>query len=174
MSAYKFSSCLAAQMDRFINLRRLSGTDYHSQTRLLQYFERFLVQQGFNGPHITREITDSYQQGLTTLAPRTQSNRMCVIRQFCEYLTGSDPQNYVPGPLKMIRSHQAHQPYIYNLGQIRALMAAAARLLPLGALRPHTYRTLLGLLYSTGIRIGEAMALNLERCPAEHTMALHR
>ena len=47
MSAYRFSSCLAAQMDRFINLRRLSGTDYHSQTRLLEYFDRFLVQQGF-------------------------------------------------------------------------------------------------------------------------------
>jgi site-specific recombinase XerD len=162
MSASKFSSCLAAQMKRFINLRRLSGTDYHSQTRLLGYFDRFLVQQGFNRPHITREITDSYQQGLATLAPRSQSNRMCVLRQFCEYLAGSGPQNYVPGPLQMIRSQQAHQPYIYNPRQLRALLAAAARLLPLGSLRPHTYRTLLGLLYSTGIRIGEAMALNLQ------------
>jgi site-specific recombinase XerD len=33
---------------------------------------------------------------------------------------------------------------------------------PSNSLRPHTYRTLLGLLYSTGIRIGEALALNLE------------
>jgi site-specific recombinase XerD len=148
-------------MKRFINLRRLSGTDYHSQTRLLEYFDRFLVQQGFSRPHITREITDSYQQGLTTLAPRTQSNRMCVIRQFCEYLACRNPQSYVLGPLKMIRSHRAHQPYIYNSRQLQALLAAAARLLPLGSLRPHTYRTLLGLLYSTGIRIGEAMALNL-------------
>jgi site-specific recombinase XerD len=128
----------------------------------LEYFDRFLVQQGFSRPHITCEITDRYQQGLTTLAPRTQNNRMCVVRQFCQYLASSDPQSYVPAALKMIRSHQAHQPYIYNLKQIRALMTAAARLLPLGSLRPHTYRTLLGLLYSTGIRIGEAMALNLE------------
>jgi len=162
MSASSFSSCLATQMKRFINLRRLSGTDYHSQTRLLEYFDRFLVQQGFNRPQITREITDSYQQGLTTLALRTQNNRMCVIRQFGEYLAGSDPQSFVPRPLLMIRSHRAHQPYIYNSRQLRALLAAASRLLPLGSLRPHTYRTLLGLLYSTGIRIGEAMALNLE------------
>lgn len=162
MSASRFSSCLAAQMDRFVNLRRLSGTDYHSQTRLLGYFDRFLVQQGFNRPHITREITDSYQQGLATLAPRSQSNRMCVLRQFCEYLAGSDLQNYVPGPLQMIRSHGAHQPYIYNSKQLQALLAAAARLLPLDSLRPHTYRTLLGLLYSTGIRISEAIGLNLQ------------
>jgi site-specific recombinase XerD len=149
-------------MDRFINLRRLSGTDYHSQTRLLGYFDRFLVQQGFNQPHITREIIDTYQQGLTTLAPRTQSNHMCVLRQFCKYLAPNDPQSYVPGPIQMIRSHRAHQPYIYNSRQLRALLAAASRLLPLGSLRPHTYRTLLGLLYSTGIRIGEAIALNLQ------------
>jgi len=162
MSAWRFSSCLAAQMDRFINLRRLSGTDYHSQTRLLRYFDCFLVQQGFNRPHIIREITDSYEQGITRLAPRTQSNRMCVLRQFCEYLAGSNPQSYVPRPLQRIRSQEAHQPYIYNLRQVRALLAAASGLLPLGSLRPHTYRTLLGLLYSTGIRIGEAMALNLQ------------
>jgi len=162
MNTCRFSSCLAPQMDRFINLRRLSGTDYHSQTLLLEYFDRFLIQHDFNWPHITREITDSYQQGLTTLAPRTQGNRMCVIRQFCKYLAGSDPQNYVPGPLKMVRSHRAHQPYIYNSRQLRALLAAGSRLLPLGSLRPHTYPTLLGLLYSTGIRIGEAMALNLD------------
>jgi site-specific recombinase XerD len=162
MSASRFSSCLAAQMDRFINLRRLSGTDYGSQTRLLGYFDRFLVQQGFNRPPITREITDSYQQSLTTLAPRSGSNRMCVIRQFCQYLAGNDSKSYVPEPLKMIPSYRAHRPYIYTVGQLRALMAAASKLLPLDSLRPHTYRTLLGLLYSTGIRIGEAMALNLQ------------
>ena len=61
MNTCRFSSCLAPQMDRFINLRRLSGTDYHSQTLLLEYFDRFLIQHDFNRPHITREITDSYQ-----------------------------------------------------------------------------------------------------------------
>ena len=39
-------------------------------------------------------------------------------------------------------------------------LAAAAALPPPGSLRPHTLATLLGLLYSTGLRIGEALALN--------------
>ena len=46
--------------------------------------------------------------------------------------------------------------------ELQALMAAASQLPPENSLRPHTYATLLGLLYSTGIRIGEASALNLE------------
>lgn len=162
MSAYRFSSCLAVQMERFVDLRRLSGTDYHSQTQLLGYFDRFLVQQDFYLPYLTREICDLYQQGLTLLAPRSQGNRMGVMRQFCEYLAAGNPQSYVPRPQKVIRSHGAHQPYIFHSSQLRALMEAASALAPAGSLRPHTYRTLLGLLYSTGIRIGEAMALQLQ------------
>jgi site-specific recombinase XerD len=162
MSAQKFSSCLATQMEKFVDLRRLSGTDYHSQTRLLEYFDRFLVQQHFCLPYLTCEITDRYQQGLTILAPRSQGNRISVLRQFCKYLATGNPQSYVPRPQKIIRSHGAHQPYIYPLSQLRALMAAASGLAPPGSLRPHTYRTLLGLVYSTGIRIGEAMALSLQ------------
>lgn len=162
MSAYQFSSCLAVQMDRFVYLRRLAGTDYHSQTRLLGYFDRFLVQQDFSVSYLTREIIDCYQESLTTLAPRTRGNRMSVLRQFCEYLSTKSPQSYVPWPLKAIQSHDVHRPYIFHSSQLQALLVAASELAPSGSLRPHTYRTLLGLLYSTGLRIGEAMALNLQ------------
>jgi site-specific recombinase XerD len=64
--------------------------------------------------------------------------------------------------MRSIPSQEAHQPYIYSQIEIRALLDAAAELLPPDSLRPFTYRTLLGLLYSTGIRIGEVLALNLE------------
>lgn len=162
MSAYQFLSCLAVQMERFVDLRRLAGTDYHSQTRLLGYFDRFLVQQEFSVSCLTREIIDCYQESLTTLAPRSRSNRMSVLRQFCEYLSTKSPQSYVPWPLKTIPSHGARRPYIFHSSQLQALLVAASELPPSGSLRPHTYRTLLGLVYSTGLRIGEAMALNLQ------------
>ena len=92
------------------------------------------------------------QKGILTFLAQDAKTRV-----FC-----SDPQSYVSRLLLTIRSHRAHQTYIYNSAQIWALMAAVSRLLPLGSLRSHAYRMLLGLLYSTGIRIGEAMALNLQ------------
>ena len=162
MRPLKFHSPLAAQIQHFINLRRLSGTDYHSQAQLLGYFDRFLLKQKWNIPRITREITERYQQSLSHLAPRTRSNRFCVVRQLCEYLARSDPLGYVPEPLRVVPSRGAHQPYIYHNSEIQALLGAASQLPPPNSLRPHTYRTLLGVLYSTGIRIGEALALNLE------------
>ena len=162
MRPLKLQSPLAAQIQDFINLRRLSGTDYKSQAHLLGYFDRFLLEQKLGKPRITREITECYQQSLSRLAPRTRSNRFCVLRQLCEYLTRSDALGYVPEPLRVVHSHGAHQPYIYSSSELKALLGAASQLPPPNSLRPHTYQTLLGLLYSTGIRIGEALALNLE------------
>lgn len=162
MRPLKLHSSLAGPIQHFIDLRRLSGTDYKSQAQLLGYFDRFLLKQKWDMPRITREITDCYQQSLSRLAPRTRSNRFCVLRQLCEYLTRSDALGYVPEPVRVVPSHGAHQPYIYSNSEIQALLTAASQLAPKNSLRPHTYQTLLGLLYSTGIRIGEALALNLE------------
>lgn len=162
MSAWRLCSALAPQIERFIDLRRLSGSDYRSQARLLGYFDRFLVEQHVDAACITREICDRYEQSLARLAPRSRSNRFCVVRQFCECLTRTDQVNYVPEPLPVPLSRQAYRAYIFTREQVSALFAAASELPSPESLRPHTYRTLLGLLYSTGVRIGEAMALNIE------------
>jgi integrase len=49
------------------------------------------------------------------------------------------------------------------------LLAEAAKLQPQPSLRPHTYLALFGLLYTTGIRIGEALALNIKDFYPEST-----
>ena len=162
MRAWTLCSRLAVQIATFIDLRRLSGTDYHSQAQLLGYFDRFLGEQNVQQLRITRQICERYQQSLSGLAPRTQANRFCVVRQLCKFLARTDPLSYIPEPLRSPSSRQAHRPYIFNHEQISGLLAAAATLPPPGSLRPDTYRTLLGLLYSTGIRIGEAVALNIK------------
>ncbi len=111
---------------------------------------------------VTGHITESYQHTLFHLSLRVKSNRFCVVRQLCAYLSRTDPLTYVPEPLRTITSQAAPQPYIYSETEVEALMASASRLGPPQSLRGQTYRTLLGLLYSTGIRIGEALALNLK------------
>ena len=161
MKALKLHSCLAPEIQNFISLRQLSGTDYQSQAQMLGYFDRFLVKEKIREPRITPKIIEVYQRTLSHLTPRVQSNRFSVVRQFCAYLSRTDPLGYVPEPLRKIPSQAAHQPYIYSEAEVGALLASASRLGPPGTLRPQTYRTLLGLLYSTGMRIGEALALNV-------------
>jgi site-specific recombinase XerD len=162
MSPWKLRSSLAPEIQNFIHLRRLSGTDYQSQAQLLGYFDRFLLDQHLSESRITREVTDAYLQSLSHLTPRTRSNRFCVVRQLSQYLARSNPYGYVPEPLRFIPSQGAHLPYIYSPSEIQALLTAASKLPPANSFRPCTYRMLLGLPYSTGIRIGEALALNRE------------
>ena len=101
---FTFHSWLSPQIQTFIQLRCLSETDYKNQSVLLTYFDQFLVKHSVTQRCITREITDQYQQTLTNLAPRTQYNRFCVVRQLCKHLATTDPLSYVPEPLKTISS----------------------------------------------------------------------
>lgn len=162
MSAGILCSCLAARIERFIGLRRLSGTAYDSQARLLGHFDRFLAEEGVDCSRMTREICERYQESLSRLAPRTQGNYFGVVRQLCEYLARTDPLSYVPEPLRAPLSRHSRRPRLFSHAQVVALLAAASRLAPSDSLRSYTYLTLFGLLYSTGIRIGEALALNIE------------
>jgi integrase len=158
----QFHSVLSDSLASFVRLRRAAGLDYSCQAKLLIYFDRFLVEQGHCQPAISRELIESYQQKISYLCPRGQSNRFSVVRQFCQYIAVRDPSHFVPDSLRFVASKNARVPYIYTSEQIHDLLGAAAQLNPAQSLRPLTYKTLIGLLYTSGIRIGEAMDLNLE------------
>jgi len=161
MNTLELKSPLADTIQRMIDLRRITGSDYHAQAQLLLYFDRFLVDQGLTEPRLTRELIESYEKNLIRLAPRSRANRMCVVRQLCKYMACRDPETYVPDSLRAPVSQTTFRPYIYSVDEIQTLLSAAIKLPPQSSLRGSTYQTLLGILYSTGIRIGEAMALNL-------------
>lgn len=102
MKALNLQSCLAPQIQNFIRLRQLSGTDYQSQAQMLGYFDRFLVEKKLREPCVTAQITEDYQHTLSHLTPRVQSNRLCVVRHLCAYLSRTDPLTDVPEPLRRI------------------------------------------------------------------------
>ncbi len=58
MTSPAFSSSLADRLSDFVQLRRLSGTDYSSQIGLLRYWDRFLRQRRWDSPH-TKSLATS-------------------------------------------------------------------------------------------------------------------
>jgi integrase len=84
--------------------------------------------------------------------------RLSVVRGFATYLHALDPTHEVPSAqLLPQRPHRA-SPYLYSDAEIAALIAATGSLR--SPLRQATFTTLIGLLAVTGIRVGEAIALN--------------
>jgi len=98
--------------------------------------------------------------------------RLQAVRGFARYLHEVDPQVEVPAAeLLPDRPHRA-TPYLYADRQILALMGAASTLRT-----PHraaTFRTLFGLLAVTGMRIGEAIALDRSDFDADHGVLVVR
>ena len=82
---------------------------------------------------------------------------MAAVRPFARYLeplvpgTGVPPRGMLPGPV----SRRA-VPYLYSDGEIAALLAAAGRFRD--PFRVATWQALIGLLASTGMRVGEVTA----------------
>jgi len=163
MKILKFNSGFADKLNKFVDLKRLSGTEYQSQINCLKCFDKFLIDEHFNERYFTHEIIQRYLAGISNLHPRTIYNHFSVIRQFCRYLSQFDPSCYIPEQLrKTVKSSSSRIPYIYTKTEIRNLLDKASKLSPLKPLRCCTFYTLFGLLYATGIRIGEALALNIE------------
>src|ERR1700758_4137695 len=84
--------------------------------------------------------------------------RMSVVRGFASYLHALDPVHELPPKDLLPRQTRRMTPYLYSEQEIQALMAAASSLQ--SPLRQATYRTLIGLLSVTGMRVGEAIRLD--------------
>jgi len=84
--------------------------------------------------------------------------RLSTVRGFATYLHGLDPVHEVPAAELLPQRPRRASPYLYSEADIAALIAATASLRT--PLRRATFATLIGLLAVTGMRVGEAIALN--------------
>ena len=93
------------------------------------------------------------------------------MRGFAAYLHALDAAVEVP-PIDLLPyRRQRRTPYLYSPADIDALLAATDLLRP--ALRAATYRGVFGLLAVTGMRVGEAIALDDgRRRPGRRVLAI--
>ncbi len=84
--------------------------------------------------------------------------RLSVARGFATYLHSLDPAHEVPPAGLLPQRPRRASPYLYSDADIAALIAAAASLRT--PLRRVTLATLIGLLAVSGMRVGEAIALD--------------
>src|SRR5665213_187673 len=84
--------------------------------------------------------------------------RLSVVRGFAAYLHTLDPSVQIPATDLLPWRARRPSPYLYSAADIAALLAAAGSLST--PLRRATITTLIGLLAVTGMRVGEAIALD--------------
>jgi integrase/recombinase XerD len=154
-----FHGPLARDFDAFLAFRHDLATCHEHLRVALRHLDRFLVQHAPHAEDLTGSLFNAWMATLADRGPRTRRNYFRVARQVCVFRARTNPVGFIPDPISCPRVTARFHPYIYSEEEIRALIKAAGSLS--GALRPHTYVTLLLLLYTTGLRIGEAIRLQL-------------
>ena len=160
MSTALFRSPVAPRLQAFCELRRALGRHAYSDYKILRYLDGYLLEVLRPGQPLTREIVEGWITRMAHLSVGTRVNRLALLRQFCRYLSHFDARTCLVS--RQAFPHRTrYAPFIFTHSHVRTIMAKARRIGPPGSLRPMLLSTLIGLLATTGLRIGEALKLTL-------------
>jgi integrase/recombinase XerD len=145
----------------YLSLRRSLGFKLEKHEVCLGEFVSFLKKRGTS--RITTKLALQFATQHQRQQPAEWAVRLSIVRGFACYRSGVDPATEIP-PQGLLPNRPARaQPYLYSEDEIRRLLTAAKNLSSsICSLRPRTHYCLLGLLVVTGMRLGEAMNLQLQ------------
>jgi integrase len=150
----------------YVALRRALGTRLREPAVSLGHFVDLLDREG--AEFITTELALRWARQPAAAQPATWARRLSMVRGFAAWLSLFDPRTEVPPRGVLEARHRRKKPHIFTDREIEQLMAAASRLHSPTGLRALTHATLIGLLAATGLRPGEALALNVSDVDLQH------
>jgi len=147
-------------LTEYVAARRALGTRLEEPAQTLRQFVKFLARKkaGFITIKLALEWS---QQCRDAVQPATCARKLSMVRQFARWLNAIDPRHQVPPRGLLDVRHRRGKPHIYSDEEITRLMAEAARLKSSKRMKALTLETLIGLLAATGLRPGEAAALEM-------------
>jgi integrase/recombinase XerD len=146
---------LAGCLDDYLTLRRALGCKLTKAERDLRQFLDYLGER--EQDTLTAEAAGDWVRR-SRRGAAAPGLGMEAIRGFAVFLHSHNPAHEIPPPGLFPRRRVRALPYLYSPADIAALLAAAGQLR--GPLRAETYTVLIALLTVTGLRIGEALALD--------------
>jgi integrase/recombinase XerD len=164
---------LETQLVAYLSLREALGFQTRAEKILLPEFVTYVKAHESTGPMRTQMALAWACQVSAHRGAGGAARRLSMARGFMRYLKASVPDTEVPES-GLLPTPRRPQPYLFTPPQLTALFEAAQGSRPRDALRPHTLSTLIGLLASTGLRVGEAIRLRADQVKLElHPPQLH-
>lgn len=148
---------LEAMLEDYLAVRRALGVRLERPEKLLRQFLYHLHERGLD--QITVDAIVEWVRLPEATSPGWLGMRMNAVRGFAAFCHGLDPANQLPPRGLLSAGGKRATPYLYSNAEIDALCHATGALR--GEVRQATYRTLIRLLAATGMRIGEAAALDV-------------
>jgi integrase len=148
-------TALRESLAEYLAVRRALGHTLERSEQLLRQFLDYL--DAARADRITVEHALAWAT-LPSAGEHWHAMRLGAVRGFARYLHEVDPSVEVPAADLLPDRPRRAVPYLYTDEQILALIEAAGTLR--AGHKTATFRTLFGLMIVTGMRIGEAIALD--------------
>jgi integrase len=163
---------LSAHAEEFLALKRaVAKVDPHRNTqdrrslkhreKLLRNFVAYWRDRGCPWPMRSSLVLDWIAVGSHRQHPYRDQRRFYVVRAFLQQIRIFESATEIPENIYR-PLYRRRTPHLYSEDDIARLMDAVWQLQTVTPFRQATVYALIGLLASTGLRIGEALALNVD------------
>lgn len=155
----RFQGIYAPHIAEYLKLKRNLGFKLRDAEYVFAMFDRLTVERGEPSIGITKELSDAWCKRRPNEKDGTRYNRISSLSLFARFLCDRGIPSYVP---EVPRFKTSFVPYIFSKDEIASIFSVCDRFFSGGVLHnsPHIMMPVLfRLLYSTGLRLGEALSL---------------
>lgn len=149
-------SGLRDALNDYLALRRGLGYKLERAESLLSDFVNYI--EGQSSPFVTTKLALEWASLPSDASPNWKAERLCMVRGFAKYVHAFDPRTELPSQELLPFRKKRNTPYLYSDKDIEELLKATSGICT--PLKACTYATLIGLIATTGMRVGEAIALD--------------
>lgn len=153
-------STLEKAVGEYLRVRQALGFKLHNTRRLLPQFIAFMARR--KAKFITTDLVLQWATLPRGCHPGNWARRLTAVRCFARFYKGIDPRTEIPPTGVLPRRYRRKARDLPSDTDTLNLLRAATRVRSPKGLWASTHTTLLGLLATTGMRVGEAVALDRE------------
>lgn len=159
----EYRSVLAPFIKEFIELKESANIDTRTNKSILLEIDRFFVDSEISEPIITKDIIEQWHKTRVNDSQNTLKNKFSVWSQLARFMSRHGFECYVHKlPLYRRSTRPGYHPYIYTHEQIDSILNGSSEL----CVKRHQMSeamfcipVILRLLYSTGLRVSEALSV---------------
>lgn len=159
MKNYEYHSLLAPYISGLIRQKRADGYRYEFEAYMLEHFDRFCMENGFDHGSLTRDLVMAWAEQRPTESKNYRNQRVSFVRQLALYIISLNMEAYIP---RAFESNAISVPHILSLDELHEFYKAVDSFLPYQSKFQRfslSYSVLFRLFYCCGLRLSEGCYL---------------